>query len=62
MGTYKYVGRHADVLGNGRPIAPGETIYLMKTKDPTNLRLIENGLLVPLDIKGKPTKSKEDDQ
>jgi hypothetical protein len=45
--AYVFVGSHADTLGNGRPIGPGEEIDAtdVDLDDPYNQALIENGIL-----------------
>lgn len=46
MTTFTYVGTHADVLGGGRPVAPGEQIDNLDLEDADNAHRIGAGLLV----------------
>jgi len=43
---YRFVGRHAETLGDGRTVGPGDTVGDVDPNDPINQRLIEAGLLV----------------
>lgn len=43
-------------LGDGRTLAPGETVARLDTKDPRNRRLIDAGRLVEQKAPAKPRK------
>jgi hypothetical protein len=63
--TCSYVGPVAETLGNGRPVAPGETVAGVDTDDPHNALLLEQGRLIRLEdepnpkSRRKPAKSEE---
>lgn len=46
---HRYIGRHADELGSGRPIEPGEAV-------PFDQGLHDRGLLVPISEEKKDGK------
>lgn len=48
---HTYTGTHADVLPDGRPVAPGETVTGLDATDDETRRLIDEGLLAPQDTK-----------
>jgi hypothetical protein len=58
MSAFTYYGRHADTLGDGSPLAPGQSVQLSAgdVKEPHNARLIREGLLLPQDGNAEPTK------
>lgn len=59
MTTFTYVGTHADVLGGGRPVAPGDQIDNVDLEDADNAHRIGAGLLVenPVPPSSSPAKS-----
>lgn len=48
---------HPVTLGDGRPVAPGDKVAYLKTSDPHNADLIEQGLLAQV-IKKKAATPK----
>jgi len=56
MSQFKYVGRHATTLGNGRPLAPGDKVDLNAEaqKDTVNAGLIAGQQLVSIPPRAKP--------
>jgi hypothetical protein len=64
VSLFKYVGRHPDTLGNGRPVAPGEKVDLTAEaqKNDTNARLIGEQKLLAVPPRSKPARgsAKED--
>lgn len=55
MTKFLVASRHAETLGDGRPVAPGEHVDLSADaqKDPHNQRLIEDEQLLAVAPKGK---------
>jgi len=52
---YRFVGGHADMLGDGRPVAPGDFVQLTDEdlKDPHNEALAADGLLLAVSDAGE---------
>lgn len=50
MSAFKYVGQHLDDLHDGRGVEPGQTVELDQEaqESPHNMRLVADGLLLPL--------------
>jgi hypothetical protein len=48
---YRFIGSHAEILANGRPVEPGEFVELSdeEIREPQNETLAADGLLVGLD-------------
>lgn len=42
---HKYIGTHAEFLGSGQPIAPGDTVEI-DADDTHDARLLDEGLLI----------------
>lgn len=54
-GEYRYVGDHADQLGSGRPVEPGEFIELTEEdlRDATNESLAHDGKIIGVNEEGE---------
>lgn len=63
MSQFRHVGRHAETLGNGRPLGPGEKVDLNAEaqKDPVNSRLIGEGKLLPITPRSKPSRAAKEE-
>ena len=48
MTEHVNVGVHPEDLADGRVIAPGEKVENLDTKSPHNQRLVDDGVLVPV--------------
>lgn len=48
MSKYRYTGRAPGVLADGRPVAPGQDVFITADdlKEPDNRLLIDDGVLI----------------
>jgi hypothetical protein len=56
---HRYTGPHADTLGNGRPIAPGENVENIDVEHPVNAHMLTTGLLVDVTPEQTPTPQRD---
>lgn len=64
MQHYRNVGTHPELTAEGAELAPGESTEVIKKFDasnPQNKRLIDEGILLPIE-ETKHTKGKEEDK
>jgi hypothetical protein len=57
--TCAYVWPVADTLGNGRPVAPGETVEGVDLDDPHNAFLLDEGRLIRLEDEPKTERRRK---
>lgn len=62
---YRHVGTHPEDTAEGAVLAPGESTEDLKKfdpSDPRNKRLIDEGVIIPIEESKAATKGKEGDK